>query len=87
VYKVQVTQSQSIYHFFRHVGFSATQGWTLRVTLRVAFLIWWLAAKNIKLAGLYKRNIWDIRFMPVSILFTYFHSYIKAQAHFSLSEV
>jgi hypothetical protein len=27
----------------------------------------------------YKRNIWDIRFMPVSILFTYFHSYIKAQ--------
>jgi hypothetical protein len=59
----------------------------VRVTLRVAFLIWWLAAKNIKLAGLYKRNIWDIRFMPVSILFTYFHSYIKAQALFSLSEV
>jgi hypothetical protein len=25
--------------------------------------------------------------MPVSILFTYFHSYIKSQALFSLSEV
>jgi hypothetical protein len=59
----------------------------VKVTLRVTFLIWWLAAKNIKLMGLYRRNIWDIRFMPVSILFTYFHSYIKAQALFSLSEV
>jgi hypothetical protein len=58
----------------------------VRVTL-VAFLIWWLATKNIKLLGLYKRNIWDIRFILVSILFTYFHSYIKAQAVFSLSEV
>jgi hypothetical protein len=59
----------------------------VKVTLRIAFLIWWLAAKNIKLLGLYKRNIWDIRFMPVSILFTYFHSYIKAQALLTLSEV
>lgn len=59
----------------------------VKVALRVTFLIWWLAAKNIKLLGLYRRNIWDIRFMPVSILFTYFHGYIKAQALFSLSEV
>ncbi|KAL5313002.1 hypothetical protein ACEPPN_019428 [Leptodophora sp. 'Broadleaf-Isolate-01'] len=58
-----------------------------KISLRVAFFFWWLAAKNIKLIGLYKRNIWDILFMPVSILFTYFHSYIKAQALFTLSEV
>jgi hypothetical protein len=59
----------------------------LKMSLLVAFFIWWLTAKNIKLIGLYKRNIWDIRFMPVSILFTYVHSYIKAQALFTLSEV
>jgi hypothetical protein len=29
VHRVQVAQSQSTYHFFRHVGFSGTQGWTL----------------------------------------------------------
>ncbi|CAL3963696.1 unnamed protein product [Diplocarpon coronariae] len=70
----------------RHIWRTSIFENRVRVTLRVAFLIWWLTAKNIKLAGLYKRNIWDIRFMPVSILFTYFHSYIKAQALFSLSE-
>jgi hypothetical protein len=59
----------------------------VKISLRIAFFIWWLAAKNIKLVGLYKRNIWDIRFIPVSILFTYFHSFIKAQAFFTLSEV
>jgi hypothetical protein len=59
----------------------------VKISLRVAFFIWWLATKNIKLIGLYKRNVWDIQFMPVSILFTYFHSYIKAQALFTLSKV
>jgi hypothetical protein len=39
------------------------------------------------LIGLYKRNIRDLRFIPVSIFFTYFHSYIKIDALFTLSEV
>jgi len=59
----------------------------VKISFRVAFLIWWLAAKNIKLIGLYKRNVWDIQFLPVSILFGYFHSYIKIHALFTLSEV
>lgn len=59
----------------------------VQVSLRIAFLIWWLAAKNIKLIELYKRNFWDIRFMLVSTLFVYFHSYIKINALFTLSEV
>jgi hypothetical protein len=58
-----------------------------KISLRAAFLIWWLVAKNIKLIGLYKRNIRDLRFIPVSTFFTYFHGYIKAQALFTLNEV
>jgi len=52
----------------------------VKVSLRVAFFVWWLASKNIKLIGLYKRNIWDIRFLPVFILFGSFHSFIKLWA-------
>lgn len=59
----------------------------VQIYLRIALLIWWLAAKNIKLIELYRRNPWDIRFMLVSTLFVYFHSYIKINALFILSEV
>jgi len=54
---------------------------------RAAFWIWLFMTKNVKLIGLYKRNIWDIRFVPVSILFGYFHSFIKFYALFTLDQV
>jgi len=44
---------------------------------RVAFGIWWLITKNMKLVGLYKRSIWDVCFLPLSILFGHFHNFIK----------
>jgi hypothetical protein len=59
----------------------------VKVSLRVGFFVWWLASKNVKLIGLYKRNIWDIRFLPVSILFGYFHTFIKLWACFTLHKV
>ncbi|KAH8653946.1 hypothetical protein BGZ60DRAFT_533043 [Tricladium varicosporioides] len=58
----------------------------VKMSLRVAFSIWWLTTKNIKLIGLYKRNIRDIWFLPVSIFFGYFHSFIKLYAAFTLHE-
>jgi hypothetical protein len=54
---------------------------------RAAFWIWWLFTKTIKLVGLYKRNIWDIRFLPLSIFFGYFHSFIKGYALCTLGQV
>jgi hypothetical protein len=59
----------------------------VKISLRVAFFSWWLASKNIKLIGLYKRNIWDIRFVPVSLSFGYVHSFIKAWGLFTLHQV
>ncbi|KAF8846901.1 hypothetical protein BDZ45DRAFT_709871 [Acephala macrosclerotiorum] len=50
------------------------------------FLIWWLTTKNIKLIGLYKRNIRDVWFLPVFILFGYSHSFIKLYAFITLGQ-
>ncbi|TVY93989.1 hypothetical protein LAWI1_G003143 [Lachnellula willkommii] len=59
----------------------------IKISLQVTFGIWWLASKNIKLIGLYKHNIKNIWFLPVSILFGYFHSFIKLYAAFTLYKV
>jgi hypothetical protein len=32
-----------------------------KILTGVTFFIWWLFTKNVKLLGLYKRDIWDIR--------------------------
>ncbi|KAH9209991.1 nucleotide-diphospho-sugar transferase [Leptodontidium sp. 2 PMI_412] len=58
----------------------------VKISLRVAYGIWWLTTKNIKLIGLYKRNLGDIWFLPVSILYGYFHSFIKLYAALTLHE-
>jgi hypothetical protein len=67
--------------------YKSTLSFEYQISLRVSFFIWWLATSNIKLIGLYQRNIRDLRFMPVSIFFTYFHSCIKIDALSALSEV
>jgi hypothetical protein len=54
---------------------------------RAAFLTWWFSSKVIKLIGHFKRNPWDICFLPLSILFGYFHSFIKAWALLTLHQV
>jgi hypothetical protein len=43
--------------------------------------------KVVKLVGLFRRNPSDIVFLPVSILFGYFHGLIKLYALFTLKEV
>jgi hypothetical protein len=43
--------------------------------------------KVVKLVGLFRRNPSDIMFLPVSILFGYFHGLIKLYALFTLNEV
>jgi hypothetical protein len=43
--------------------------------------------KVVKLAGLFRRNPSDIVFLPVSILFGYFHGLIKLWALFTLKQV
>jgi hypothetical protein len=59
----------------------------VKISLRVTFFAWWLVSKNIKLIGLYMRNIWEIRFLLVSIPFGYFHSFIKLWALCTLHKV
>lgn len=43
--------------------------------------------KVVKLVGLFRKNPIDIVFLPVSILFGYFHGFIKLYALFTLKEV
>ena len=43
--------------------------------------------KVVKLVGLLRRNPSDIMFLPVSIMFGYFHGLIKLYALFTLKEV
>ena len=58
-----------------------------KILMGVAFFTWWLFTKNVKLLRLYKRDIWDIRFLPVSILFGWFHGGIKLHAALTLDQV
>ena len=43
--------------------------------------------KVVKLVGLFRRNPSDIVFLPVSIVFGYFHGLIKLWALFTLKQV
>ncbi|KAK3341481.1 nucleotide-diphospho-sugar transferase [Lasiosphaeria hispida] len=67
----------------------ATEHWasTNRHTLLVAELIFMFCfTKVVKLVGLFRRNPGDIVFLPVSILFGYFHGFIKVYALFTLKQ-
>lgn len=43
--------------------------------------------KVVKLVGLFRKNPRDIMFLPVSIIFGYFHGFIKLYALFTLKQV
>lgn len=49
--------------------------------------VWVLLSKVIKLIPLFRRNPRDIRYIPVSILFGWFHSFIKLYAALTLNNV
>lgn len=51
------------------------------------FIFMFAFTKVVKLMGLFLRNPSDIMFLPVSILFGYFHGFIKLYALFTLKMV
>jgi hypothetical protein len=68
----------------------ATADWApaTRYTLLAAEVIFMFCfTKVVKLMGLFRRKPSDIVFLPVSILFGYFHGLIKLYALFTLKEV
>ncbi|RDW87811.1 glycosyltransferase family 2 protein [Coleophoma crateriformis] len=68
------------------VTYQATQTWSPEAQ-RTAMLVQFLfmcASKVVKLVGLFVREPSDILFLPVSILFGYFHGLIKLWALFTL---
>lgn len=67
----------------------ATENWTPsnRYALLMAELVFMFCfTKVVKLVGLFRKNPSDIVFLPVSILFGYFHGLIKLYALFTLKE-
>lgn len=53
----------------------------------IAQLAWMLVTKYVKLHALFVRNPADLIFLPASILFGYFHGFIKLYAFFTLRMV
>lgn len=68
----------------------ATSEWDLRYRLYAfwaQFIFMFAFTKFVKLMGLLLRNPSDIVFVPVSIVFGYFHGLIKLYALFTLNMV
>lgn len=64
----------------------ATENWTpeLRFYALLAQVLWMSVTKVVKLIGLFSREPSDLIYLPVSILFGYFHGLIKLYALFTL---
>ncbi|KAI1105568.1 glycosyltransferase family 2 protein [Jackrogersella minutella] len=65
-----------------------TDGWDLEVRQRwfwAQFIFMFAFTKVVKLIGLFRRNPSDIVFLPVSIIFGYFHGLIKLYALITLN--
>jgi hypothetical protein len=59
-----------------------------RKWLLIAEIVWMFGfTKIVKLVGLFRRNPRDIIYLPVSIIFGYFHGLIKLYALFTLNMV
>ncbi|KAK9779723.1 putative Nucleotide-diphospho-sugar transferase [Seiridium cardinale] len=66
-----------------------TEGWEhdTRVSILVAQLVWMFGfTKWVKLLGLFRRHPSDLVFLPVSILFGYYHGFVKLYALFTLNQ-
>jgi len=66
--------------------FKATANWppNYQFYAVLAQLIWMSITKFVKLIGLFVREPLDLIFLPVSVLFGYFHGFIKLYALFTL---
>jgi hypothetical protein len=66
-----------------------TQDWAmqLRQYALSVLLLWMFISKFVKLLGHFVRYPEDVVLLPVSILFGYFHGFIKVYAFFSLNVV
>ncbi|KAK4204017.1 nucleotide-diphospho-sugar transferase [Triangularia verruculosa] len=67
----------------------ATENWELRnryILLAAEIIFMFCFTKVVKLVGLFRRNPSDIMFLPVSILFGWFHGLIKLYALFTLKQ-
>jgi hypothetical protein len=67
-----------------------TEDWdpSSRRALLAAEIVWMFAfTKIVKLVGLFRRNPSDVIFLAVSIVFGYFHGFIKLYALFTLKHV
>ncbi|TVY75845.1 hypothetical protein LSUE1_G007732 [Lachnellula suecica] len=64
----------------------ATQNWSADYQFYavVAQLVWMSVSKVVKLVGLFVREPSDLIFLPVSVMFGYFHGLIKLYALFTL---
>ncbi|KAI6083942.1 glycosyltransferase family 2 protein [Hypoxylon rubiginosum] len=65
-----------------------TEGWNLEARQRwfwAQFIFMFAFTKVVKLVGLFRRNPTDIIFLPVSIIFGYFHGLIKVYALITLN--
>jgi hypothetical protein len=68
----------------------STEGWPeehRRQALFAQLVFMFAFTKVVKLAGLFRRNPFDIVFLPISIVFGYFHGLIKLYALFTLHVV
>ncbi|KAM7208997.1 Hyaluronan synthase [Naviculisporaceae sp. PSN 640] len=66
-----------------------TEGWSLReryILLACEVIFMFCFTKVVKLVGLFRKNPSDIVYLPVSIVFGYFHGLIKLYALFTLKQ-
>lgn len=72
-----------------YLSLKATASWTPQnqMIAVIAQLVFMLLTKVVKLIGLFIREPKDIGFLPISILFGYFHGWIKLYALLTLRMV
>jgi hypothetical protein len=70
------------YHFA-----SATWNTEIRNRGWIVLAMWYLLTKIVKRIGLFRRNPWDIMYLPVSIFFGFAHGIIKLIALFTWNVV
>ena len=96
MFQTTITQWASAYDFTLFYAFyqaSAEVGYPLNSLQWWSVVAWsifvghWLFSKSIKLVPHFFRNPQDIRYLPVSILFGYFHNFIKLWGLLTLHEV
>jgi hypothetical protein len=70
------------YHFASESWNPGSRSWGWLIVV-----VWYIATKIVKRIGLFRRNPWDIMYLPVSILFGFGHGIIKVIALFTWNVV